>query len=65
VGSGVMINSFGVSQKIGEAGVLGLSIMNMSFGDIEITTTDVPDGGIGTFSPNYLNIGLSYAKELF
>jgi len=63
VGSGVMINSFGVSQKIGEAGVLGLSVMNMSFGDIEITTTDVPDGGIGTFSPNYLNIGLSYAKS--
>ena len=63
VGSGVMINSFGVSQKIGEAGVIGLSVMNMSFGDIEITTTDVPDGGIGTFSPNYLNIGLSYAKS--
>ena len=63
VGSGVMINSFGVSQKIGEAGVIGLSVMNMSFGDIEITTTDVPDGGIGTFSPNYLDIGLSYAKS--
>jgi len=63
VGSGVMINSFGVAQKIGEAGVLGLSVMNMSFGDIDITTVDVPDGGIGTFSPNYLNIGLSYAKS--
>jgi hypothetical protein len=63
VGSGVMINSFGLSQKIGEAGVIGLSVMNMSFGDIDITTTDIPDGGIGTFSPNYLNIGVSYAKS--
>lgn len=63
VGSGVMINSFGLSQKIGEAGVIGLSVMNMSFGDIDITTTEIPDGGIGTFSPNYLNIGLSYAKS--
>lgn len=63
VGSGVMINTFGLSQKIGEAGVLGLSVMNMSFGEIDITTTEIPDGGIGTFSPNYLNIGLSYAKS--
>lgn len=63
VGSGVMINSFGVSQKIGEAGVIGLGIMNMSFGEIDITTTDLPDGGVGTFSPNYLNIGISYAKN--
>jgi hypothetical protein len=63
VGSGVMINSFGISQKIGEAGVLGLSVMNMSFGEIDITTSELPEGGVGTFSPNYLNIGLSYAKN--
>lgn len=63
VGSGVMINSFGVAQKIGDAGVVGLGVMNMSFGEIDITTADLPDGGIGTFSPNLLNIGLSYAKN--
>lgn len=63
VGSGVMINSFGLSQKIGEAGVIGLSVMNMSFGEIDITTSELPEGGVGTFSPNYLNIGVSYAKN--
>lgn len=63
VGSGVMINSFGLAQKIGEAGVIGLGVMNMSFGEIDITTTELPDGGIGTFTPNYLNIGISYAKN--
>lgn len=63
VGSGVMINSFGISQKIGEAGVIGLGIMNMSFGEIDITTSELPEGGVGTFSPNYLNIGVSYAKN--
>jgi hypothetical protein len=63
VGSGVMINSFGLSQKIGDAGVVGLGVMNMSFGEIDITTTDLPEGGIGTFSPNFLNIGISYAKN--
>tara|TARA_B100000401_G_C52812324_1_gene724528 strand:- start:2758 stop:3846 length:1089 start_codon:yes stop_codon:yes gene_type:complete len=56
------ISSFGFSQKIGESGVLGLSIMSMDFGEIEITTVDLPDGGIGTYSPRYMNIGFSYAR---
>jgi len=61
-GSDINIMSFGLTQKVGEAGVIGLSIMSMKFGDINITTTDLPEGGIGTFSPNYMNIGISYAK---
>jgi hypothetical protein len=56
------ISSFGFSQKVGESGVLGFSVMSMSFGDIEITTVDLPEGGIGFYSPNLMNIGLSYAK---
>lgn len=56
------ISSFGFSQKVGESGVLGFSVMSMSFGDIEITTVDLPEGGIGFYSPNFMNIGLSYAK---
>ncbi|NTW32095.1 MAG: PorV/PorQ family protein [Bacteroidetes bacterium] len=61
-GSGVNISAFGLSQKVSETGVLCLSIMSMSFGDIPITTVDLPEGGIGTFSPNLMNIGVSYAK---
>ena len=56
------ISSFGFAQKVGESGVIGLSIMNMSFGDIEITTVENPDGGIGVYSPSFMNIALSYAK---
>ena len=37
--------------------------MAMSFGDIDITTADNPDGGLGTFSPNYFNIGIAYSKN--
>ena len=55
------ISSFGFSQRIGESGVMGLGVMSMNFGDIEITTVDMPDGGIGTFSPRFMNIGASYA----
>jgi hypothetical protein len=37
--------------------------MSMSFGDIPITTTELPEGGIGSFRPTMSNIGISYAKE--
>jgi len=61
-GSGVNINNFGLSQRVSESGVISLTVMSMSFGDIPITTVDLPEGGIGTFSPNLMNIGVSYAK---
>lgn len=62
VGTGIRLNAFGLGQKVGENGALGLTVTNMNFGDLEITTENLPEGGIGTFSPNYTNIGLSYAK---
>ena len=55
------ISTFGFSQRVSESGVLGIGVMAMDFGDIEITTVDMPDGGIGTFSPSFMNIGASYA----
>jgi hypothetical protein len=61
-GCGVNINNFGLSQKVGETGVLSLAVMSMSFGDLQITTVDLPEGGIGTFSPNLMNIAIGYAK---
>ena len=63
VGTGVNINSFGFAQAVGEAGVISVGVMNMSFGEIPITTADLPEGGIGTFSPSYSNIELAYARE--
>lgn len=61
-GTDININSFGLTQHVGETGALGLSIMSMDFGDIPITTVDQPEGGLGTYSPQFMNIGLSYAK---
>ena len=63
VGSDISINSLGFGQKVGESGTFGISVMTMGFGDIPITTVDLPEGEIGTFSPTYANIGISYAKE--
>lgn len=56
------ISSFGIAQKIGESATLGFGVMSMNFGDIQITTVDLPDGGIGTFSPKFMNMSLSYSK---
>ncbi|HOZ83499.1 MAG TPA: PorV/PorQ family protein [Bacteroidia bacterium] len=61
-GTGISINSFGITQHVGESGALTLGIMSMDFGNIEITTPESPEGGIGTYKPQFLNVGLSYAK---
>lgn len=62
VGSGTSINSFGLTQRVGESGALALGIMSMGFGDIPVTTVDQPEGTGSMFSPRYMNIGLAYAK---
>lgn len=62
-GSDISINAFGFTQRVGESGVMSLGIVSMDLGDIQVTTTEQPEGGIGFFSPRFNNIGLGYAKE--
>ncbi|MFO8128760.1 MAG: PorV/PorQ family protein [Bacteroidales bacterium] len=61
-GSDINMFAFGFSQKVGESSVLAMNVVSMSFGEVEITTAANPDGGIGTFKPNLLNVGIAYAK---
>ena len=62
-GTGININAFGFSQKLGKSGgVLGLDVMSMSFGDIMVTTVNSPEGGLGYYHPQFINLGLAYAK---
>ena len=62
-GSDISVNALGLAISLGEnAGVLGVDLMSLGFGEIMITTTDLPDGGTGTFKPQFANIGISYAK---
>ncbi len=60
-GSGVNIANAAVAQKLGSAGVVGLNIMTMGFGDIAMTNYNNPEG-FGTFHPQFLNIELGFAK---
>ena len=62
-GTGIALNSLGFATKVGGSGVLGLSVTSMSLGDIPITTEDLPEGGIGSFSPAFSNIGVTYSKS--
>lgn len=62
-GTGINIFNLGFATKMGETGVLGLTLSSMDFGEIDNTTEESPDGGLGTFDPNYLNIATAYSKR--
>jgi hypothetical protein len=62
VGSGIFMNAFGLTQHVGETGCIGFGVVSINAGKIERTTEDQPEGGLGTFSPSFYNISLSYAK---
>jgi hypothetical protein len=61
-GSGIGISNFGLGVRVGETGVIGLSVFSMNFGELTVTTTDQPDGTGAFYKPNLLNVGISYAK---
>lgn len=57
------INAAGLAQRINESTVFSVSIVSMSFGDIDITTADQPEGGIGQYTPRYNNFNVGIAHE--
>ncbi len=61
-GTNININNLAVGLKLGEAGVIGVNLMSMNFGDITSTTYFDPEG-YGTYRPQFLNIQLGYAKQ--
>ncbi len=66
-GTDIFINSFGIAQRLGKqdenANVISLSFMALDFGEIERTTTSNPEGGLGTFKPQFFNIGVAFSRE--
>lgn len=59
--AGISLSSAGIAQRVGEQTVIALSLQAFGYGDIAITTVDLPEGGIGEFSPrkNIINIGVA------
>ncbi len=64
-GTDIYINAFGLVQHLGEEGdnALGISLMQIDFGEIMITTAEQPEGGLGTYSPQFINLGLAYSHR--
>jgi len=61
-GTSIFINSFGLTQGVGETGTIGFGVVGINGGKIDITTEEQPEGGLGTYEPTYYNVSLSYAK---
>lgn len=61
--AGINYLNAGFAQRISESSVFCIGVSSMNFGDVEITTVNLPEGGIGVFSPrvNVFNVG--YAKK--
>ncbi|MEP7322927.1 MAG: PorV/PorQ family protein [Saprospiraceae bacterium] len=60
-GSDISFNTFGFAQKTGKSGAFGFVLTAMDLGDIQVTTTHLPEGTGATYSPSFFNLGLSYA----
>lgn len=61
VPSGVTMNALGLAQRINKNGVFGVSLVSLNFGDIPVTTTELPEGTGATYSPNFFHLAVSYA----
>lgn len=63
VGSDISVNSFGISQALKRAGVIGLYLTSFDLGTFVRTTEDNPEGELGVFRPTFMNLGLTYGKK--
>lgn len=60
-GTDISFNSIGLAQKIGENSAIGISLMSVDFGDIPVTTANLPEGTGAFFRPRFFNIGLGFS----
>jgi opacity protein-like surface antigen len=58
----IKVSYFAIGSNLGDFGSLALSIKTLDFGDIPITTVDIPDGTGSTYSPGYTTAAITYAK---
>ena len=63
VGSDIRINSLGLGQRVGEGGVMGITLSSLDLGTFDETTVELPDGTGNSFKPQFFNFGLAYSKK--
>ncbi len=62
-GTDIGLNALGIGQRIGENGVLGMTLMSVDFGAIPVTTTAQPEGVGVDYEPLFFNLGIGYAHQ--
>ena len=59
----INVNTFGIAQRVGSSN-LAIVLTSWDFGDIPRTTEANPEVSDFTFSPQYLQLGVSFARQL-
>ncbi len=60
-GTDIRLNGLGLAQRVGKNGAFGFSLMSIDFGDINVTTTDQPEGTGALLNLSFFNLAMSYA----
>ena len=63
-GSDIFINSMGFSQSLGmdDAHAIGVSLVSLDMGDFVRRTSAHPEGELGNFEPQFLNVAVGYSR---
>jgi opacity protein-like surface antigen len=60
----INVSYFAIGTSLGDFGSIGLDLKSFDFGDIPVTTEQLPDGTGETYSPAFLTMGFTYSKVL-
>ena len=62
--AGISYNAAGIVVPVNFAGVMGVSIASVDYGDMDVRTVAQPEGNGETFTANDLSVGLTYSQFL-
>ncbi|MGC4058769.1 MAG: PorV/PorQ family protein [Chitinophagaceae bacterium] len=62
-GTGISVNNLAAAYRLSSSAVVGVNVMSMSFGEIDVTDIDHPEGTGAKFKPSFLNFQLGFSKE--
>jgi len=60
----INISYFAIGTSLGDIGSIAFDLKSFDFGDIPITTVQLPDGTGQFYSPTFLTVGFTYSKVL-
>lgn len=60
----INISYFAIGASLGDIGSIAFDLKSFDFGNIPVTTVQLPDGTGQTYSPTFLTLGFTYSKVL-